>query len=72
MNERTVLEHVHELVEEERSLRATAPGAEAGERLGKIDEELDECWDLLRAKPQFDDPARARPLAADTVKAYVG
>lgn len=76
MNERTILEHVHELVEEERSLRESAPGADAGERLAKIEEELDQCWDLLRqrrAKREFgEDPEQARPRDIDTVEGYTG
>ena len=76
MNERTILEHVHELVEEERSLRESSPGAAAGERLAKIEEELDQCWDLLRqrrAKREFgDDPDQARSRDTDTVEGYIG
>ena len=76
MNERTILEHVHELVEEERSLREHAPGAEASERLAKIEEELDQCWDLLRqrrARSEFgDDPEQARTRETDIVEGYSG
>lgn len=76
MNERTILAHVHELVEEERSLRESSPGTEAGERLAKIEEELDQCWDLLRqrrAKREFgDDPEQASARDTDTVEGYVG
>jgi len=76
MNERTILERVHELVEEERSLREGAPGADTRERLAKIGEDLDQCWDLLRqrrAKRQFvDDPDQAQPRDTDTVEGYTG
>ena len=76
MNERTILEHVHDLVEEERTLRAGSPGAEAGERLAKIEEELDQCWDLLRqrrAKREFgEDPEQASARDKDTVEGYTG
>ena len=75
MNERTILERVNDLVEEERSLRES-PGAEAGERLARIEEELDRCWDLLRqrrAKREFgDDPEKAQPRDTDTVERYIG
>jgi hypothetical protein len=75
MNERSILERVHALVEEERELRAGSPAA-AGERLAKIEEELDQCWDLLRqrrARQEFgDDPDAAQPRDAETVKRYVG
>ena len=50
MVERTILEHVHALAEGERSLRENSPGAVASERLAKIEEELDKCWDLLRQR----------------------
>ena len=76
MNERSILEHVHDLVEEERGLRASSPGAEAAQRLAKIEEELDQCWDLLRqrrARREFgDNPDDAQPRDADTVEHYIG
>lgn len=76
MNERSILEHVHDLVEEERGLRESSPGGEAGERLAKIEEELDQCWDLLRqrrAKREFgNNPDDAQPRDADTVEHYIG
>ena len=76
MKEQTILERVHDLVEEERSLRDGGPGADAGERLARIEEELDQCWDLLRqrrAKREFgDDPEQAQSRDADTVEGYVG
>jgi len=76
MNERSILERVHELVDEERSLRESSPGAEAAERLSRIEEELDQCWDLLRqrrAKREFgDSPDEAKPRDVDTVEGYIG
>lgn len=75
MNERTILAHVHELVEEERSLRESSPGTEAGERLAKIEEELDQCWDLLRqrrAKREFGDDPEQASAHTETVEGYVG
>jgi hypothetical protein len=75
MNDRTILEHVNDLIEEERSLRESLVGG-ASERLTRIEEELDQCWDLLRqrrAKREFgDDPERAQPRDADTVEHYIG
>lgn len=76
MNEQSILEHVHRLVEEERALRQASPGAEAGERLAHLEQELDQCWDLLRqrrAKREFgDDPEQAQPRDTDTVERYTG
>jgi hypothetical protein len=57
-------------------LRESAPGAEASERLAKIEEELDQCWDLLRqrrAKDEFgDDPEQAQVRDVNTVEHYGG
>ena len=76
MTELSILERVHDLVEEERSLRESSPGADAGERLARIEDELDQCWDLLRqrrAKREFgDDPELAEARDAGTVKRYIG
>jgi hypothetical protein len=76
MNEQSILERVHRLVEEERALRQAARGADAGERLAHLEQELDQCWDLLRqrrAKREFgDDPGEAQPRDADTVERYTG
>lgn len=51
MDDQSILEHVTALVEEERQLRASAPapGANA-DRLQHIEEQLDQCWDLLRQR----------------------
>ena len=76
MNERSILERVHELVEEERGLREGSPGAHAAERLSRLEEELDQCWDLLRqrrAKREFgDSPDEAKLRDAGTVEGYIG
>lgn len=57
-------------------MRASSPGAEAGERLAKIGEELDQRWDLLRqrrAKREFGyDAEQASARDADTVDGYTG
>jgi hypothetical protein len=76
MNERSILQRVRELVEEERRLREAPPTASAGEPLAKIEQELDQCWDLLRqrrAKGEFgDDPDEASVRDVDTVERYSG
>ncbi|HET9025321.1 MAG TPA: DUF2630 family protein [Burkholderiaceae bacterium] len=75
MNERTILERVNDLVDEERSLRES-PGAEASERLARIEEELDQCWDRLRQRrakrESGDDPEQAQPRDIDTLERYIG
>ena len=76
MNDRSILERVHELVEEERTLRASSPGSEAAVRLASLEEELDRCWDLLRQRRALreagDDPDRAEVRDAATVERYSG
>ena len=75
MDDQTLLQHITELVHEEQQLRASAqtPQSNSG-RLRHIEEELDQCWDLLRqrrAKREFnDDPDTARMRAVDTVEHY--
>jgi hypothetical protein len=53
MNDRDVLHHISELVEEERKLRAGAKSGldEAGRaRMRDLEVQLDQYWDLLRRR----------------------
>ena len=76
-SDRTVLEHIEHLVAEEKRLyqQGTMSDAER-ERLGKINVELDRCWDLLRQRRALrefgrnPDEADVRP--ASTVENYRG
>jgi hypothetical protein len=67
-----ILRRIEGLVEEEHRLR----NGEAVDRrrLRRLEEELDQCWDLLRqrrARREFDqDPAAAAARSADTVGRY--
>ncbi|HSV65518.1 MAG TPA: DUF2630 family protein [Mycobacteriales bacterium] len=71
MEDATVLGRINELVEEEHALRSRATGSGLAEaertRLREVEEQLDQCWDLLRqrrAKEEYGqnpDSARARP-----------
>jgi hypothetical protein len=71
MDDRSILAHIHELVAEEKDLRARRVGTGLSEsdqaRLQVVEENLDQCWDLLRqrrAKEEFGenpDTAQARP-----------
>lgn len=73
MDDNTILRQIHELVEEEKQLRATHRGrgltGDDRQRLDTLERELDRCWDLLRqrrAREEFgEDPdgARARPVS---------
>jgi hypothetical protein len=76
MSDKSVLNHISELVEEEHKLRdsAGAPGTEA--RLREVEVQLDQCWDLLRqrrAKREFGaDPNSAGVRDPGTVEGYTG
>ncbi|MFI6087723.1 DUF2630 family protein [Streptomyces sp. Je 1-332] len=74
MDQEQILSRIASMVDDERTLRESlASGAidEATERarLGVLERELDQCWDLLRqrrAKAEFGenpDEARVRPAA---------
>ena len=76
MQDKTILEHINTLVEEEKRLRAE--GEHLGDnkvRIQHIAEQLDQCWDLLRqrrAKREFgDDPEAAKVRDVDTVEKYL-
>ena len=76
MSDKTILEHISELVEEENRLRAQteAPEQNTG-RIEAIEAELDQCWDLLRqrrAKREFGkDPESAEVRDVETVERYL-
>jgi hypothetical protein len=77
MSDRTILEHISELVDEEhRLLTAGRNPEQAHERLKHVAEQLDQCWDLLRqrrAKREFgDNPDSAAPRDVGTVERYEG
>jgi hypothetical protein len=73
MDDKRILDHIGELVQEEHRLTA-AGGNEA--RLRDVSEQLDQCWDLLRqrrAKREFgEDPDSAQVRDARTVEGYRG
>lgn len=55
MDERDILGRVHDLVDEEHMLRqqlsaGSIDGALERERLQQLENELDQCWDLLRRR----------------------
>ena len=75
MSDQTLLAHISALIDEEHQLRA-GPGVADTERLQHLEEELDQCWDLLRqrrAKREFGaDPESAEPRDIGTVERYSG
>ena len=81
MDERDVLARIRTLMDEEQQLRArhsdTGHPADRSERerLQMLEEQLDQCWDLLRqrrARREFGlDPEEAEARDTDTVERYL-
>ena len=76
MDDRNILQHITDLVEEEQRLRNDASAPEQHtERIRELEAQLDQCWDLLRqrrAKREFgDDPQTAQPRDKGTVERYL-
>ncbi len=74
MDDATILQTVHTLVDEEHQLRTRLEAGEISkdeehERLAKLEEQLDQCWDLLRQRrarrgvDQDPEGAAARPVS---------
>jgi len=77
MSDQSILTRISELIEEEHQLRsAQAAPADSEQRLRHLEEELDQCWDLLRqrrAKREFgEDPDSAEVRDVGTVERYEG
>lgn len=76
MNDRSILDHISELVEEENRLRADVEAAGGhAERIRHLEEQLDQCWDLLRqrrARREFgQNPDDAQVRDVGTVERYL-
>ena len=75
MSDQSILAHISALIAEEHKLREAPPQDQAS-RLKHVEEQLDQCWDLLRqrrAKREFGgDPAAAQPRDIGTVENYEG
>ena len=77
MSDTTILDHINQLIDEEhRLLNEGKPGGDTHARLRHVQEELDQCWDLLRqrrAKREFgENPDSAQPRDVKTVEGYIG
>lgn len=77
MNDESILARISGLIEEEHKLRSqAAQPSEAGPRLKQVEEQLDQCWDLLRqrrARREFgQDPDAASVRDVGTVERYEG
>ena len=77
MDDKSLLSHIHELVDEEKRLRAGNRGlsGEDRQRLETVERQLDQCWDLLRqrrAREEYgEDPDSAKQRTVDEVESYL-
>ncbi len=79
MNDKSILEHIHELVAEEKQLRESHRGRGLVQhdrlRLESIERQLDQAWDLLRqrrAREELgEDPDEAKERPVDEVESYL-
>ncbi|MBS0446938.1 MAG: DUF2630 family protein [Proteobacteria bacterium] len=77
MSDKTILDHITELVDEEHRLRASNDASDAtSERIRTVTHQLDQCWDLLRqrrARREFgQNPDDAQLRDPGTVEGYLG
>ena len=76
MNDKTILDHITDLVHEEQRLRNDASKRVEPARIRDIEHQLDQCWDLLRqrrARREFgEDPEQAEVRDPQTVENYRG
>ena len=75
MSDQSILDHISGLIAEEHQLREGSASPEGkADRLKHVEEQLDQCWDLLRqrrAKREFgDDPESAQVRDVGTVERY--
>ncbi|MER7165166.1 DUF2630 family protein [Micromonospora sp. NPDC000207] len=80
MDDKSILNRISELVDEEHRLRSTAQTRESGteddrDRLRALEESLDQCWDLLRrrraARQAHGDPDAQGTRAVPEVERYL-
>lgn len=77
VDDKTILDHIHQLVDEEKRLRAERHplGADDRMRLQHLGEQLDQAWDLLRQRrareETGDDPNVAQERSVNEVEGYL-
>ena len=75
MDDKTILQHITDLVDEENRLRSAGVAGDQSERIRQLEEQLDQCWDLLRqrrARREFgNDPDDAKARDVGTVERYL-
>jgi hypothetical protein len=77
VDDKRILDHIHELVEEEKHLRAGHHGLDSDgrRRLESLEQQLDQAWDLLRQRRAREDlgedPDAARERSVNDVEGYL-
>jgi hypothetical protein len=77
VDDNTILENIHQLVAEEKQLRAAHHGLSSQDRLRlqHLEEQLDQAWDLLRQRrareETGDDPDVAQQRSVNEVEGYL-
>jgi hypothetical protein len=77
VDDKTILEHIHALVEEEKTLRDGHHRRTSDDRrrLQHLEEELDQAWDLLRQRrareETGEDPDSAQERSVNEVEGYL-
>jgi hypothetical protein len=77
MDDKSLLSNIHELVDEEKRLRASHRGLSSDDRqrLETVERQLDQCWDLLRqrrAREEFgENPDEAKERTVHEVESYL-
>jgi hypothetical protein len=73
MDDEQVMARIKSLIEEEHALRSSAAGADP-DRVRRVEETLDQCWDLLRQRRALrefgGDSTGAHARDVDTVEHY--
>jgi Protein of unknown function (DUF2630) len=77
VDDKTILDHIHELVAEEKTLRATGHvlNGDDRRRLESLEQQLDQAWDLLRQRRAREDlgenPDDAKERSVNEVESYL-
>jgi hypothetical protein len=75
MDDKTIHQTITSLVEEEHRLRQAEVTDESRARLAHLEEQLDQCWDLLRQRDALRDvgasPSEAHERPVSEVEGYL-
>jgi hypothetical protein len=75
MDDHDILERVSRLVDREHRLRSSPVDDAARSQLARIEEQLDQCWDLLRQRQALREaggaPGRAHVRPPEEVEGYL-